>query len=293
MQRAPIIPNWTRVSTGKVHDIYQPAHTLVHSGGDTMMLVASDRIAVLDRVLPGVIPGKGEMLTRIARWWFEQLGDVVANHYLSVDVPEVVADRAMVVQRLRMYPIECSVVGYMTARVFEEYSASGTIGGQAQEPGLTVGDQLAEAVFVPALKGEAGSDDEVMSFAQMANVVGQEAATKLRDISFKLYGRAQKIAQSKGLIIAECKLEFGASYDSGDDAYVLADQAFTPDSATYWLESEVAKGSPRAFGKDYVRGAVHDEADEWIRGGSAPVLAPDVVEEMRSRYRFVEAALLG
>ena len=294
MQLPPIIPNWTRVYTGKVHDVYQPVHTLAHTAGDTMILVASDRIAVLDRVLPSVIPGKGQVLTRIAAWWFDRLEDVVPNHFLSTDVPPEVAGRAMLVQRLRMYPIECTVVGYMTVRAFEEYARAGTVGGHELPAGLNVGDRLPEALFVPSRKGEAGHDDETISFAQMCDLVGHEQAEQLREISLELYERAFGIAKAKGLIIAECKLEFGASYDSGDNDFVLADQAFTPDSATYWLESEAADGLPRAFGKEYVRNAVRKKAVEWVKGcGPAPVLEPEVVDEMGSRYRLVEKKLLG
>ncbi|QOQ39488.1 phosphoribosylaminoimidazolesuccinocarboxamide synthase [Trueperella pecoris] len=288
------IPNWTRIYTGKVHDMYQPAHTLAHSGGETAMLVASDRIAVLDRVLPSIIPGKGEILTRISTWWFRQLEDVVANHYLSDNVPHEVTGRAMIVQRLRMYPIECTVVGYMTDKAFEEYSRDGRIGGVDQPAGLALGEKLPAVLFVPALKGEVGRDDETISFERMGEIVGTEASERLREISLALYERAQKIAGQKGLVIAECKLEFGASSDYGDDEFVLADQAFTPDSATYWLDDEVGGSHPRSFGKDYVRYVVQDEAREWIRGaGSPPILPKKVVDEMASRYRFVQSVLMG
>lgn len=294
MQLPSIIPNWTRVYTGKVHDVYQPVHTLAHTAGDTVILVASDRIAVLDRVLPSVIPGKGQVLTAIAAWWFDKLEDVVPNHFLSTDVPDEVAGRAMLVQRLRMYPIECTVVGYMTVGAFEEYSGARTVGGQDVPKGLKVGDPLPEPLFVPSRKGEAGHDDETISFTEMCDMVGHEQAEQLRDISLQLYERAFEIAKARGLIIAECKLEFGASYDSGDSEFVLGDQAFTPDSATYWLESEAKEGLPRAFGKEYVRNAVRKRAAEWIKGhGPAPILAADVVEEMGSRYRLVEKMLLG
>ncbi|MFP7696373.1 phosphoribosylaminoimidazolesuccinocarboxamide synthase [Trueperella sp. LYQ143] len=285
------IPNWTRIYTGKVHDIYLPAGAPAYSGSETMMFVASDRISVHDRVLPATIPGKGILLTDIAAWWFDQLADIVPTHYLSLNVPSEVAGRAMIVRRLRMFPVECSVVGYVTESVAEEYQCAQTIGGIAQPEGLEIGQQLPKPVFIPAVKGAVGADDQIISPVQAQRLLGVNQARRLSSLSVELYRRANEISAERGLVIAECKLEFGSSADEGDEEYVLADQAFTPDSATYWLKSEVDCGVPRVFGKDYLRKAISEDVSAWTHGGAAPVVAEDVLAEMAERYAFVREKL--
>lgn len=287
------VPNWSRVYTGKVHDVYAPIHPVAHSGNEIIMLVTTDRMSVLDRVLPTIIPGKGEMVNAISKWWFEQLADVAPNHYLSDDVPPTVKNRAMVVQRLRMYPIECTVVGYMTRRMFDEYTRTGEFQGTALPAGLKIGNKLAQPLFLPAIKAAVDADDEPISFEQMEEIVGADVAERLKEMSLDLYEAANEIAAGKGLVIADAKLEFGSSSDYGDEEFVFADHAFTPDSATYWITEEAENGDPRAFGKDYVRYVSEDDVLAWIRGsGPTPTLAADIVDEMSFRYRYVEAALL-
>ncbi len=286
------VPNWSRVYTGKVHDMYAPIHAVAHSGNEIIMLVTSDRMSVLDRVLPTMIPGKGEVVNAISEWWFKALKDVTPNHFLSDNVPPAVRGRAMVVQRLRMFPIECTVAGYVTERVVSEHGTSEALAELNLPADLDVGDKLDEPVFLPSIKAEVGADDEPISFARMCEIVGEEAAERLRELSLDLFKVANSIAASKGLIIADSKLEFGASSDYGDEEFVLADQAFTPDSSTYWIADELKTGQPRAFGKDYVREAVEDAVRAWIRGeGRAPELSTEIVNEMSFRYRHVKSAL--
>lgn len=288
------VPNWSRVYTGKVHDVYAPIHPLAHSGNEVIMLVTTDRMSVLDRVLPTIIPRKGEIVNTISEWWFDQLADVAPHHYLSDEVPPTVKDRAMVVQRLRMYPIECTVVGYMTRSVFADYERSGRFHGMALPKGLNIGDKLPEPLFCPSIKAAVGADDEPISFERMEEIVGENVADGLRSMSLDLYEAANEIAIGKGLVIADAKLEFGSSSDAGDEKFVFADHAFTPDSATYWIADERQAGDPRSFGKDYVRDAVEADVLAWIDGsGPTPQIPDDVVDEMSARYRYLKSALLG
>lgn len=286
------IPNWSRVYAGKVHDVYAPIHALAHSGNEVLMLVTTDRVSVLDRVLPITVPGKGAVVNSISKWWFKQLADVANNHYFSDDVPPPLKERAIVVQRLRMYPIECTVVGYMTRPVYASYEVNGEFQGVPLPAGLRVGDRLPEPIFCPAIKAEVDSDDEPISFEQMEQILGSQVAERLRDMSIELYRAANEIVAPKGLTIADAKLEFGSSSDYGDDEFVFADQAFTPDSATYWISEEAEKGNPRTFGKDYVREAIEDEVLAWVSGASSQLHVPEqVLEEAGSRYRHVESVI--
>ncbi|VEI13575.1 Phosphoribosylaminoimidazole-succinocarboxamide synthase [Trueperella bialowiezensis] len=253
---------------------------------------------MLDRVMPTIIPDKGEVVNSISQWWFKRLREITPNHFLDQDVPESVRGRAMLVRRLRMFPFELTVVGYMTAACFAQYQATGKLAGQRLPKGLKVGDRLAEPLFLPAIKGDVGYDDEPISFSAMKKIAGKQEANKLRQISLELYLAANEIAQAKGLIIADVKLEFGTPSDPGDEEIVLGDQAFTPDTATYWIADEVAQGKPRSFGKDYVRDAVERNVPQWagnvpgvLDTGEMPAISADVVEEMSCRYKYVRSEL--
>lgn len=318
---APFVSNWTRIFTGKVHDVYTPVSVAAHGAAESLMIVASDRISVYDRVLPTLIPGKAALLTDISVWWFNRLREVLPNHFISSDVDPIVQGRAIIARRLRMYPVECMVYGYVTESAIKDFREIGLDGVDA----MRIGQRLDTPVFVPSIKGPAGSADQTITFEQLVDKAGAELAAELRDASLALYEEAAKIATAKGLVIADCKLEFGAPIDSGEDDLVLGDQAFTPDSATYWLRSEFEEacgggGStggntqtsgnaqagepgtvsrrdehcpPRAFGKDYVRQVVAKQAKDWVTGvGPAPELEPEVVDEVKSRYSSVHDMLL-
>jgi phosphoribosylaminoimidazole-succinocarboxamide synthase len=264
------------LSSGKVREIYD-------LDGDLLM-VASDRISAYDVILPDPIPDKGAVLTQMSIFWFELLGEVCANHFISEDVPEEARGRGMRVKKLEMHPVECVVRGYITGSGWKEYKQAGTVCGIELPEGLEESQKLPEPIFTPATKAEVGEHDENIDFERAAEVVGdRDLMTRLRDTSIELYNRAAEHAASKGIILADTKFEFGRA---GGDDVVLGDEVFTPDSSRFWPADsyEPGHGQP-SFDKQYVR----DWLDEsgWDHSPPAPSLPPEVVE--RTRDRYVEA----
>jgi len=263
-----------RLASGKVRDLYvvDEAH---------LLLVASDRISAYDWVLPTEIPDKGRVLTALSAWWFSQLSDVVAHHLVSAaspPVPEEVAGRAMLVQRLQMIPVECVVRGY--------------VAGSAVGPGRSEGDKLPEPVFTPTTKAPVGAHDEPMSFEEVVDTVGADLAGALRESSLAVYGQAAAIASSRGLILADTKFEFGLS---GDGSLVLGDEVLTPDSSRYWSTADWSPGRAQAsYDKQYVRDWLTAESG-WDRGSGAPPpeLPEHVVAGTRERYLAAYELLTG
>src|SRR4051812_5988475 len=194
-------------------------------------MVASDRISIFDFVLDTTIPDKGEILTRMSLWWFEQLADLVPNHVISVDVPDRVRGRAVVCERLTMYPVECVARGYLTGSGLLDYRAVGEVCGIALPPGLEDGSRLPEPLFTPATKAAPGDHDENVSYEAVAADLGAASAGELRELTLGVYARAEGIARERGIILADTKLEFGAR---GDGTTVLADEVLTPDSSRFW-----------------------------------------------------------
>mgnify|MGYP000844387637 FL=1 len=284
---APALPGWTHRSSGKVRDVYAPAAGSPWAGQDVLLVVASDRISAYDHVLTTPVPDKGRVLTALSAWWFEQLADVVPNHLLSLEAPDVVAGRAMVCRRLDMYPVECVARGYLTGSGLAEYRRARSVCGVPLPEGLTEASRLPEPVFTPAEKAGLGDHDENITFERVADMVGLENATALRATTLALYARAADIARERGIILADTKFELGAGPDGG---LVLGDEVLTPDSSRFWPADQWVPGSVTpSFDKQYVRDWLASPASGWDRcGDREPPALPDVVVE-RTRARYLEA----
>jgi phosphoribosylaminoimidazole-succinocarboxamide synthase len=271
------------VTSGKVRDIYEPSVASPFS--DVVLIVASDKISAYDHVLPTPIPDKGKILTQLTAWWFDQLKDIVSNHLVSLDVPVAVRGRAMICQRLVMYPVECVARGYLTGSGLAEYERTGTVTGIPLPAGLQDGDRLPAPIFTPATKAGPGAHDENVPFDYVANLVGAEAATRLRGATLQLYARAESIARERGLILADTKFEFGSEAANG--IFTLGDEVLTPDSSRYWDAKTWEPGGPQpSFDKQYLRDWLTRESG-WDRQSPPPELPEAVV--MRTRDRYIEA----
>jgi phosphoribosylaminoimidazole-succinocarboxamide synthase len=259
-------------STGKVREIYELE--------DDLLMVASDRISVYDVVLPTPISDKGKVLNRMSIFWFELTGDIVPNHFISEDVPEEVTDRAMRVQRLAMYPVECVVRGYLSGSGWKEYKRSGSVSGVSLPPGLVEGDKLPEPIFTPTTKADVGHD-EAINFDQAVDLVGDRALMEeLRRISIEVYERGAEHAAERGIILADTKFELGRSPEA---EIVLGDEVLTPDSSRFWPVDEYEPGRTQpSFDKQFVR----DWSDEigWDHSPPGPEVPADVVEQTRGKY---------
>jgi phosphoribosylaminoimidazole-succinocarboxamide synthase len=277
-----IIPGWRHVYSGKVRDLYIPDTESDLDSSPSMLLVASDRVSAFDHVLEPGIPGKGALLTALSRWWFEQLAEF-PNHLVPTDAPAVVADRAMVVRTLNMLPVECVVRGYLAGSGWIEYQESGTVCGIALPAGLANGDRLPEPLFTPAYKAPLGEHDENISFEQTVELVGADTARELRDTSLAIFRRASAIAESRGLILADTKFEFGRNRETGE--LTLSDEVLTSDSSRYWDAATYAAGGPNrldSFDKQIVRDWL---SANWDKTGTPPVLPSAIVTETADRYR--------
>ncbi|MFC7493141.1 MULTISPECIES: phosphoribosylaminoimidazolesuccinocarboxamide synthase [unclassified Nocardioides] len=277
---APAVEGTTHLHSGKVRDLYELPN------GDLLM-VASDRISIFDFVLDTTIPDKGEILTRMSLWWFDQLADLVPNHVISTDVPDQVRGRAVVCERLAMYPVECVARGYLTGSGLLDYRATGEVCGIALPAGLEDGSRLPEAIFTPATKAELGDHDENVSYDAVVSTVGADRAVELRELTLRVYARAESIARERGIILADTKLEFGARPDG---TTVLADEVLTPDSSRFWPLSEWQPGRAQpSYDKQIVRNWALSLESGWDRAsGEAPPPLPDEVVE-RTRARYLEA----
>jgi phosphoribosylaminoimidazole-succinocarboxamide synthase len=283
---APAIDGATHLHSGKVRDLYELEN------GDLLM-VASDRISIFDFVLDTTIPDKGEILTRMSLWWFDQLADLVPNHVISTDVPEAVRGRAVRCQKLDMYPVECVARGYLTGSGLFDYRASGEVCGIALPAGLEDGSRLPEAIFTPATKAELGEHDENVSYDAVVGTVGAERAAELRDLTLAVYGRAEEIARERGIILADTKLEFGARPDG---TTVLGDEVLTPDSSRFWPADQWQPGRAQpSYDKQIVRNWALSPESGWDRssGEAPPPLPPEVVERTRARYLEAYELLTG
>jgi phosphoribosylaminoimidazole-succinocarboxamide synthase len=287
---APVIAGTTHVHSGKVRDLYR-IETGEHEG--RLLMVASDRISAYDFVLDTEIPDKGEILTRMSLWWFDQLADLVPNHVVSTDVPEQFRGRAVVCERLEMLPVECVARGYLTGSGLLDYERTGEVCGVALPAALVDGSQLPEPIFTPATKAELGEHDENVSYEAVVRTVGAETAEALRELTLEIYDRAEGIASERGIILADTKLEFGMR---PDDVMVLADEVLTPDSSRFWPASEWQPGRPQpSYDKQIVRNWLLSPECGWDRasGEPPPPLPAEVVERTRSRYIEAYELLTG
>lgn len=257
--------------------------------GDVLM-VATDNISAFDHILPTPIPGKGAVLTQLSLWWFERLRDLVPDHVVSVDVPDAVKGRAIVVEKLDMVPVECVARGYLTGSGWAEYQRSRTVCGVPLPDGLRDGDKLPTPIFTPAIKAELGEHDENVDFATIARLHGDDLATRLRDLTLEVYARAEHIAAGRGIILADTKVEFGRR---DDGTLVLADEVLTPDSSRFWDAELWRPGeSLPSFDKQYVRDWLAEESG-WDRETTPPELPAEVIDATRARYIEAYERLTG
>jgi phosphoribosylaminoimidazole-succinocarboxamide synthase len=281
---APPIAGAEPLHSGKVRDLYR-----ISDGryAGQLLMVASDRISAYDFVLDSTIPDKGEILTRMSLWWFDQLADLVPNHVLSTEVPAPVRGRAVVCQELAMFPVECVARGYLTGSGLLDYRAAGQVCGIALPAGLEDGSRLPEPIFTPATKAALGDHDENVSYDAVAATVGGDAAARLRDLTLAVYARAEQVARERGIILADTKLEFGSRPDG---ATVLADEVLTPDSSRFWPAADWEPGRSQAsYDKQIVRDWLTSPESGWDRSsGEAPPPLPEAVID-RTRARYVEA----
>jgi phosphoribosylaminoimidazole-succinocarboxamide synthase len=268
------------VHSGKVRDLYE-----LPDG--RLLMVASDRISAFDYILSTEIPDKGEILTRMSQWWFEQLDDMVPNHVISTDVPEGLRGRAVICERLEMFPVECVARGYLTGTGLLDYRATGEVCGIALPGGLEDGSRLPEPLFTPAAKAALGEHDENVTYDAVVGVVGSEAAERLRTLTLAIYARAETIARERGIILADTKLEFGRRPGG---MIVLADEILTPDSSRFWSVDDWVPGrSQPSYDKQIVRDWLLSPESGWDKtSGEAPPPLPDAVVE-RTRARYIEA----
>jgi phosphoribosylaminoimidazole-succinocarboxamide synthase len=258
-----------------------------------VLVVASDRISAYDFVLSSTIPDKGAILTQLSLWWFEQLSDV-PNHIISTDVPEAVAGRAMIVKRLNMYPIECIARGYLTGSGLAEYKVSGTVCSQPLPDGLVDGSRLDPAIFTPSAKAEVGEHDENITYAETLARVGEDVASTLRDLTLKVYTRAEEIARERGVILADTKVEFGLDPVTG--VITLGDEVLTPDSSRFWDAASYEPGHAQpSFDKQFVRDWLTSAESGWDKssGEEPPALPTEIVEKTRARYVEAYELLTG
>lgn len=267
-------------SQGKVRDIYDL--------GDKLLMVATDRISAFDYILPDEIPYKGKVLTQLSIFWFDLLSDVVDNHIVSTDVADLPSEfkpyadyldgRFMLVKKAQMFPVECIVRGYLTGSGLKSYQKDGTVCGIKLPAGLTEASKLPEVLFTPSTKAEIGGHDENISFERCAELIGDEAAATLRDLTIKIYTTAADHARANGIIIADAKFEFGTI----DGKVVLADEVLTPDSSRFWPADTYKEGEVQpSFDKQFVRNWLNAN---WDRTGEPPHLPADIIEKTSEKY---------
>lgn len=281
---------------GKVRDVYEV-------DADTLLMVASDRISAFDVILPQPIPHKGEVLTLVTAWWLEQLEDRLSHHLIAVDPDAIVARhpelaatrdrwarRAMLVRRTTPVLVECVVRGYITGSAWKEYERSGTLANESLPPGLRESQRLNPPIFSPATKAEMGEHDENITFGQTQELLGQELAQRLCDLSLDIYEYGRGVAKTCGIILADTKFEFG--FDTSGEL-LLIDEVLTPDSSRFWPKESyaVGRGQP-SLDKQPVRDWL-DQLQGWDKSPPAPDLPDGVVTETSNRYRDVFRRLTG
>ena len=276
-------------SRGKVRDIYD--------AGENLLMVATDRISAFDFILPDEIPFKGEVLNRISAFWFDKFADIVPNHLVSIDpadFPEEFAEyrdylagRAMLVKKAQTIPIECIVRGYLTGSGKKTYDENGTVCGIQLPEGLTEASKLPEPLFTPSTKAEIGDHDENISFERCCEIVGEDIATQIRDLSLKIYKAAAEYAATRGIIIADTKFEFGFI----DGQLTLIDECLTPDSSRFWPAASYEEGKIQpSYDKQFVRNWLKAN---WDMTGETPHLPAEVIDGTSERYREAFQIITG
>ncbi len=283
------LPGLKLLSRGKVRDIYDL--------GDRLLLVATDRISAFDVVLPQPVPDKGKVLHQLSLFWFDWARPLVENHVIAGrvrDFPpelaahgEVLAGRSALVRKAKIFPIECVARGYLSGSGWGEYVKTRSVCGVPLPAGLVESGRLPEPIFTPATKAESGHDLNI-SFDDAANIVGREAAARLRDLTLSIYSKAAVFAEQKGIIIADTKFEFGVI----DDRIIICDEMLTPDSSRFWPREQYKPGGPQpSFDKQFVRDWLLGV--QWDKSPPAPDLPPEVVAGTRRRYLDILEILTG
>jgi phosphoribosylaminoimidazole-succinocarboxamide synthase len=284
--RIPELPLWSR---GKVRDVYDL--------GDRLLIVATDRLSAFDVVLPTPVPDKGRVLTQLSLFWFRMLGDLVLNHVIASEwneLPESLQShrdqlegRSMLVAKTEPLPVECVVRGYLAGSGWKDYKSTGSVCGIPLPPGLRESDRLQEPVFTPATKAAVGHDENI-DFATTEKLIGAAHARAVRDLSLEIYRRAAAHAESRGILLADTKFEFGVS----DGRLVWIDEALTPDSSRFWPAADYEPGrAQQSFDKQYVRDYL--ESLDWDKRPPGPSLPDQVVSRTREKYREAHLRLTG
>lgn len=274
------LPGITKLRSGKVREVFDL--------GDQLLIVATDRISAFDCVFPDAIPGKGEVLTQLSRWWFQQFPNI-ANHYIAADVDEFPAElhpyremlvgRSMLVKKTSPLPVECVVRGYLAGSGWKEYQICRTVGGHAAPIGMQNADILPAPLFTPSTKADEGHDENI-SWERCVEILGPNIAQTVRDTSIALYTKGRDIAAKKGIIIADTKFEFGML----GDEIILIDECLTPDSSRFWPADSYKPGSnPPSYDKQFVRDYLETLA--WDKTPPAPSLPADVIAKTADKYR--------
>lgn len=286
--------------SGKVRDLYD---VTLASGEEALLIIATDRISAFDVVMQNGLPGKGVVLTQISRFWFDMFAEQVPHHLISTDVADVpglsaeqqeaLKGRIMLCKKTQVVPIECIARGYITGSGWKDYQASGKVCGIELPAGLRNSDKLAEPLFTPSTKAETGHDENI-SFAEGAEIVGEELMTWLGEVTLRLYSSARDYAAERGIILADTKFEFGQVDGSGTP--LLIDEIFTPDSSRFWPADDWEPGrEQQSFDKQIVRNYLEEvvKAGEWDKTPPGPRLPDDVVERSIARYHEAYERLTG
>jgi len=267
---------------GKVRDIYDL--------GDCLLMVVTDRISAFDLIMPEPVPGKGEILTEISLFWFRMMEPIIKNHLITSNVddyPDVCAPyrnilkgRSMLVKKARPFPVECVVRGYISGSGWKSYLESGTICGIKLPNGLKESEKLPETIFTPSTKEEMGKHDMNIDFAAASKIIGETSAIRLKELSLKIYKKALEFADTKGIIIADTKFEFGLV----DDEIILIDEILTPDSSRFWPKKAYMPGGPQlSFDKQYIRDYLI--SIKWDKNPPAPSLPDNVIKNTLKKYQ--------
>jgi len=285
------LPDLKLLRRGKVRDVYEV-------DDDRLLIVATDRISAFDCVLPTPIERKGEVLTALSEFWFEKLGHIVANHFITSNIDEMpepvqrerqaLTGRSMLVRRAEVFPVECVVRGYLVGSGWKDYLRTGEVCGHKLPDGLLESAELMEPLFTPSTKAEQGHDENI-SEAQVRDLIGAEATERLRDTSIRLYSEARRYARERGIIIADTKFEFGLDKNG---ALTLVDEVLTPDSSRFWPADSYEPGrSQPSFDKQFVRDYL--ETLQWDKKPPAPAIPPEVAKATTERYVEAYRLLAG
>lgn len=269
------------VNRGKVRDIYDL--------GEHLLIVATDRISAFDVIMPNPIPGKGEVLTKLSEFWFRQMADIVGNHLVTTDVEkfppacrphrDVLKGRSMLVRKAKPLPVECIVRGYITGSAWKDYTNGKPVSGVRLPAGLRESSRLPEPIFTPSTKAPEGEHDLPISTEEMARIVGRDLTDRIIALSLAIYRRAEEIARSAGIIIADTKMEFGLA----DGELILIDEVLTPDSSRFWPRDDYAEGrGQKSFDKQFLRDYLLSL--KWDQKPPAPQLPPEIIEKTQQKY---------